>query len=94
MKRPQFTVASLLLGTAFVAVALGGMMFNIGRIYRPFFVRDIVAYTLMLSPFWLPFVFIGYMLGRRTITIWTLVAFVGAEVAAGFAVWLGRSLQS
>ena len=72
--RFQFGMSALSLTTAFVAVSLGGMVAE-WRLLVPL-QRTILAQTIFwFGPFWLPFVFVAYAVGRRDVTTKWVLAF-------------------
>ncbi len=84
----QFSTASLLLATTFIAIAAGGMV--------PFWQalapneHAFVAYLLeALSPVIIPFLFVAFALGRRALTVRIVIAFAIGEGAA-IALWFWR----
>ncbi len=83
----QFTIRSLLLGTAFVAVTLGGIVAHIVLIESEvpatgLHLKEWLENTILASPFWAPIVIAAFSIGRRSLTTTTLVYLVAAQAAA------------
>jgi hypothetical protein len=83
----QFNTATLLLATAWGAIALGGGLAG----WRAEMVNnsqatpvDLVKVLVFTSPWWMPFVFAAYALGKGRLTVKTTIAFAIAE-GAGLA---------
>jgi hypothetical protein len=91
----QFGTPAILLGTAFIAVWLGGYFATLARNAREFnFAATPLLWDTILiwgpvsySPIWLPLVFLGYAAGRRAISLKFVVAFAIAEALAVAAVF-------
>lgn len=86
--RFQFSMRSILLATAFIAVICGTLV-----AYRYMYVRQNyweprLPFQLVLSaPLWIPFVFVAYAIGRRTFTARFVATFAVIELAAIFLKW-------
>jgi hypothetical protein len=86
--KSQFSTSSLLLTTTFIAIWLSGvvaawkLMVSAQHDY-------LVQTVIYLGPFWFPFVFVAYVLGRREISAKCVLAFALSEAAVfGAAMWL------
>ena|SRR6478752_8802696 len=91
--KPQYTTATLLLTTTALAIALAGMLgwgqlagwFNHSSEWSLFRVLSIV---LSVGPLWVPIGFAGFVIGRRQITILSVIVLAILEVAAlGIVHW-------
>ena len=88
----KFTVATLLLVTAFAAVALGSICWYSSFIYRSSIMGFLhsndeslwltLRGIVLSAPTWLPFAFAGYAIGRKRITLPFVVALGCAQIAA------------
>ena len=88
--RFQFATSTLLIAAAFVAVWVGGIV-AAWRLLVPAQQEYLAQTLLWLGPFWFPFVFVAYALGRRTITAKCVLAFALSEAAVfGAALWVFR----
>lgn len=88
--RLQFATSTLLTATAFIAVWMAGIV-TAWRPLVPAQQEYLVQIVLWLGPFWFPFVFAAYALGRRTITASCVLAFAVSEAAViGVAVWISK----
>jgi hypothetical protein len=80
--KPQFQIKTILLVTAIVAIACGGILADEGiNGYgrgHPLSFKRITATFLLGIPKWIPVVFVAFMLGRR-LTVTTVVLFAIAE---------------
>ena len=86
-RRFQFSTSSILLATSFVGICIGGML-PLGRRMTPNDQALIGWVMFVMSPFWVPFLYIAYAMGRRTLTLKTVLAFAVTELAAAIAAWL------
>jgi len=80
----RFTLATLLLITTFAAVVVGSICWWSGNFYgydepRWLLASRSIAVTM---PLWLPFVFAGYAIGRKQITVLFTITLVIAQLAA------------
>jgi hypothetical protein len=87
----QFRISSLLLGTALVAVCLGGLV-AVWKIIEPVnekdFMSDLAPLLLLSVPVWSPVVSLAYVLGRKAVTVASVVTLAVTEAAAiGCLVW-------
>jgi hypothetical protein len=91
----QFSTASLLLTVAFVSIWAGGSLTLLKEGWRTDVEWPFLAWLLLdLSPAWIPFAFLGYMIGRRTITAKTLVLFAVTEIISiGVMLWIQGHLS-
>lgn len=81
MKRPQFTLGSLLILTAFFAICFSG--FLMWRHYVCVWDTPTIASGLGFnSAVWMPLMFFAYSLGHRKLTWQSVVVFAFAEAAA------------
>ncbi len=94
--RIQFGARVLLLATALVAIALGGSIaaweILVAReSATPLQPWEMARVFLIMGPWWIPFVFFAYCLGRRTISVAPVLLFALVEAVAvvGFH-WLTR----
>src|SRR6185295_2627724 len=89
--KPQFSTATLLLGIACVAIASGSMIGGQRFIFAgipemPTLNTFLLA--MIFTPWWMPFAFGAYILGRRRLTVRDTIAFVVISAAAvGMGVW-------
>ena len=81
---PQFTVKTLLLATAFVAIALGGLPVAVKIIRSPDNVELFGAVAVSTSPVWIPIVFGADCAGRRGVLTASIGAFLICEVISIF----------
>jgi hypothetical protein len=82
----QFSVFSLLLATAFIGIAIGGILPTIqGLTFDDW--SNIPLVLGVVSPIWVPSLFVGYTLGRRALTFPIVLCFAISEVAALGAHW-------
>jgi len=82
----QYSTASLLRATAFVAISLGGVI--VWRRGSGTYWETVLTFLVFWGPVWIPLVFVAYALGRRVLTTKTVVAFAVAEGAAIAALYL------
>lgn len=94
----QFSIKAILLATAFIAIALGGL-YGWNDIMRrtlepkggkvmPVSLMQMWIDLRWSSPFWLPLAFLGYATGRRTLTLSIIIPFAMSEaVAMGITAW-------
>jgi hypothetical protein len=80
----KFTLATLLLITAIAAVELGTVAWWSNSFFSYGGSRWLLALQSMAVslPLWLPFVFVGYAIGRKQLTVWFTVTLVIAQLAA------------
>jgi hypothetical protein len=80
----QFGTRALLLATAYVAVACGGWIgtLKMDAGYPSEAVRQVLGMIAIYCPFWLPFVFLGFAVGRRALTARAVTVFALSEAAA------------
>jgi len=80
----KFTLATLLLITTFAAIVFGTFCWWSLQFYRYSEPRwSLVSRTIATTmPLWLPFVFAGYAIGRRRITVPYMIALFFAQLAA------------
>jgi hypothetical protein len=84
----QFSLATLLVVTAAVAISCGSLIWYASRIAYPRALTPLVALNavladcISLSPCWLPAVFAAYAIGRKRLTPWMVVAFTVAQIGA------------
>jgi hypothetical protein len=85
--KAQFSTSSMLWLTAFIGIALGGIL----PYWGAFTARDfefIVLFAAM-APFYVPIVFAAYAFGKRRLTGLTLTAFaVSQAIVAGVFIWI------
>lgn len=79
----RYNIRTLLLVTAFAAVALFGTTFNLKQ--SPSLARDFILLLGYFSPTWVPFVFAAYALGRRSLSAKLVIAFAIVEGIALYA---------
>ena len=85
--KPQFSISTLLISTAFVAISLGGWIAIDKSITRPV---NYLEY-LILAPFCVPFAFCGYAIGQRRVSILLAIVFAITEaVAVPIAIWADK----
>jgi hypothetical protein len=86
----QFRTSTLLYVTAFVAIACAGV-FGMARIVQglggDLWNEVIFGFCLILAPIWLPFLFVAYALGRRSLNRNILIAFAVTELATLAAIY-------
>lgn len=75
-KWPHFSLRSLMLWMAFVSITFAGWS-AMARWVRPIDYEDLnlPITVIFYGPFWLPLVFVAFMLGRGKPTIGALVTF-------------------
>jgi hypothetical protein len=80
----QFSTRSLLLATAFVAIACGsfGGWWQIDGAKDPGSVHIYVYVLGFMMPVWLPLVFIGYAIGRKRLSVPLVLIFAVAQALA------------
>jgi len=82
-------MSTLLLAITFVAITFGGILgyrqINAYGQVLPWW--QIAWHTGISSILWIPFVFLGYAIGRRTLTLRIVVAFAFAELWAVVMMW-------
>jgi hypothetical protein len=78
--RVQFGTSSLLSATTFIGICLGGAI----PFFRAFSGRWDGVWSVLgvLSPIFVPFLFVAYALGRRTLSTKIVFAFAISEAAA------------
>jgi len=85
--KPQFSIATLLLSTAFVAITLGAWV-----AVNQHTVQVLPEEYLVIVPFSMPFAFCGYALGRRAVSLAFLVTFAITEaIAIAIGIWGWRT---
>jgi len=85
--RIRFSLRALLLATAFIATTIAGWL-AVPRWIGWLSVSPL-ATAAALSPYWVPFVFVAYMIGRRELGGRVVLAFFVAEVAVfGPVLWV------
>ena len=86
--RAQFNTSALFLTVTFLAVALGGITGGIDYINR--IAGSGLFVALFATPIWLPLVFAGYLIGRRSIDLKTVIAItlVEGSILAGLNLFL------
>jgi hypothetical protein len=90
----QFRISTLMLAVAVVAIAISGLL-----ITSRFDVRNPLAAIPMLlgfiaftSPWWVPCMFVGYAVGRASLTVRMVLALLPIEaIAIGIAYFAFRS---
>jgi hypothetical protein len=75
----QFSTSGLLLVVTFLAIMLGGISAGLDYINRLAGPGEVIAFVA--APIWMPIVFSGYVIGRRTISVKSVIAMVVIEVA-------------
>jgi len=89
--KPQLGLSTLLLTTAFIAVWSGGMIAE-WKLMVPAQQEYLAQTVIWLGPFWFPFVFVAYAIGRRALTLPCVLAFAFSEAAVfGAAIWLSNT---
>lgn len=86
----QFSMRSLMLAIAFVAVTTAGAM----TIYNDITQSDwqvIGLVTVVCAPLWVPVLFVAYALGRRALTVPSVIAFGLAQAVAVGVAWFATS---
>jgi hypothetical protein len=80
-----------LLVTAFVSIVLGSI-FALVRTYPIDSDWSDFAFDFIVrqSPFWMPIAFLGYIIGRKTITMKVVIAFAIAQAIAVGATTLAK----
>src|SRR5262245_20389924 len=92
MKRFQFSTRHILLATAFIAVICGTSAWY-GHILREWYTpgpvqwRVFGARTVVTVPLWIPVVFVGYAIGRRSFTAQSVVIFAIIQLFAIVLTW-------
>jgi hypothetical protein len=98
MKQPRFSLATLIIGTAMVGVALAGtaMLVQMQRRYPGYEEIDagwVLIVASIGSPIWLPIAFGAYAAGSRRLTFRLLICLTAAEMVSLFAcIWLIKNL--
>jgi hypothetical protein len=93
---PQFSLKTLLLATAVVSLLIAAPLLAVrefavidpdtySKTHDPLF---LVKVALVLSPLWLPLVFVGYAIGRRSITARFMLCLAVSEALAFCVTWL------
>jgi len=84
MKRPQFSTSTLLLLTAIVAIACGGITaWHATMSYGSKFPWGYwFAAAATHGPFWIPVVFIAFAIGRRKLTLLMVIYLAICEAAS------------
>jgi hypothetical protein len=77
----QFGTSTLLLAMAFSGIVIGGFL-PIWRAFAPADKASVVPFYGVVSPIWVTSLFIGYALGRKTLTPKLLIAFAICEAIA------------
>jgi hypothetical protein len=92
MKLPQFSLATLLLLTSVIGISSGAWIALV-RILRQYqSLEDLsaswaVSALIVLSPIWLPIVFLAFAAGRRRLTVMTVACLTIAEaISLGAAI--------
>jgi hypothetical protein len=89
--RFQFGTKAILLATAFVAIACGGY-FALVRMGGSSLseLPQLLLIAAIYGPLWLPFAFLGYIIGWKSLTARTIIVFALSEAAAVgiHALWL------
>jgi hypothetical protein len=84
----HFGTSTLLLATAFAAVCIGGTL-PFWRALTPRDWDNVAPFFGTLLPLLIPCVFVGVVVGRRALTLRTVLAFAISEaIAAGIFLWL------
>jgi hypothetical protein len=87
----RFSIRDLLWLTAFVAITCGGAIGALRLIHgNPW--RFLPPALMAYSPFFVPFVFAAYAIGRRRLSPWAILAFAAAEALALLASRFAHSL--
>jgi len=86
----QFSMSTLLLATTFAAITFGGILaYRQINAYGYVLTWAQVAWHVGISSIlWIPFVFLAYAVGRRTLTLRIVVAFAFAEIFAASLMWV------
>ncbi|REK11912.1 MAG: hypothetical protein DWQ37_12885 [Planctomycetota bacterium] len=79
-----------MLATAFVAVWCCGTLLNLQE--SPSLRREFFLMLMYFSPTWLPFVFAAFALGRRSVSVWLVVAFTVVESIALYLMSIAATL--
>ena len=88
MNLPRFSTSTLLLSITVAAIVCAGMM-TIAEGHRG--VSMMPAYFAILSPVIVPWVFIGYAIGCKALTVRMVIALAGAQaLAIGIALLIFR----
>jgi hypothetical protein len=84
----QFSILAMMIATAFVAITFGAWM----AVWRVVIgsdpsqrVIELAGAVVVVSPFWVPFLFVAYALGRRQLHVRLVALFAIVEIAACFA---------
>ncbi len=80
-QRFQFSISSLLLALSFAGISAGGAL-HVWRRLVPEERGLLGPQLLVLSPIIVPLLYVAYSMGRRRLTLITLLAFAITEVAA------------
>jgi hypothetical protein len=86
----QFGTGSLLLATAFASIWAGGAIALLKEGWRTEVDGSFMIWLLLdLSPAWVPVAFLGYVIGRRNITVKFVLVFAATEIALiGAMIWI------
>ena len=89
MKLPRFSLITILLATAIVAIQIGSLVTMCRAARAPeWAARDFIVGLVIIAPIWLPFTFISFAIGRRQLTATIVLLLALAEaVAIPVAVW-------
>lgn len=86
--KPQFSISTLLLLMAFIAISLGGSL-AYQSIWHGISWPYTAKYLLGDSPYLVPLIFAAFMCGRKSITLASMVAFALIELSAiGVSYWI------
>lgn len=87
----KFGISALLLATAFSAISLGFVLATVRMVERYSGVSGgsmaLAPYALFSISWWLPLVFIAFVIGARRLTLPVVVLFAMSELAAFCATW-------
>ena len=76
----QFSLATLLLATAVTAIGYTGILCWLKLVQRSG-ARWFLAAIAFQTPVWLPFAFVAFILGRKSLTLSMVIVFAIAEAA-------------
>jgi hypothetical protein len=81
----QFGLSTLLLVVVFFSVWAGALV----ALWKPIRPAESVQMLIFLGPYWVPLVFAAFAVGRKSLTVWMVLAFSLSEAASiGGTLWI------
>ncbi len=83
MKLPQFSIKTILLATAAVAITFAGVSGYIS-LWSPFFTAGYLPWNVFkcFTPLYVPIVFAAFALGRKKLSVAMIIAFAVAQAVS------------